>query len=270
MRPLPTKHLVPMLVAGLVFQATASGRLAFAAAAWMCLVSLATLARTASLPLFLSTSFAVIWLGRLIGWHGVLIDDGVVVDGFGVVAASATAAALTVLCLLAHRIAMRELPAWGPQVLPAAIVVVEWSAAHFQLPGASLLPLSTSQPGDVPFWRWVDLISPLGISFAVAWTQAVLAGFGEAWLADDPNTQAVRERGQRIVSNLVFWLILVVGHVFGFARVDATAPVDGRGDVLFVGCAAYLVIVLAAAVIVRARRPPGSEGTPPPFSRGEA
>ena len=161
MRPLPTKHLVPMLVAGLVFQATSSGRFAFAAAAWMCLVSLATLARTASLPLFLSTSFAVIWLGRLIGWHGVLTDGGVVVDGVGVVAASATAAGLTVLCLLAHRIAMRELPSWGPQVLPAAIVVVEWSAAHFQLPGAALLPLSTSQPGDVPFWRWVDLLSPL-------------------------------------------------------------------------------------------------------------
>lgn len=275
MRLLPLKNLVPMLVAGLVFQGCASGRFAFAGAAWMCLVSLATLARCASLPLFLSTSFAVIWLGRLIGWHGVLLEDGAIAAGSAVVAASATAAVLTVLCLLCHRIAMRELPTLGPQVLPAAVVVVEWLARTFDLPGASLLPLFTSQPGDVPWFRWVDLITPLGISFGVAWAQGVLAGFGEAWLAEDPHPQHKRERGQRIAANLMFWSVFIVGHCFGFLR-DAAhaqvrpADVTGRGgnDVAFGLCAAYLVACLVAAVVVRARRaaPPATPSSTPPAS----
>ncbi len=258
MRPLlPLKNLVPMLVAGLLFQACASGRFAFAAAAWMCLVSLATLARTASLPLFVSTSFAVIWLGRLIGWHGVLTDvDGNVAAGADVVAASAAAAALTVLALLCHRIVMRELPSWGPQALPAAVVVIEWCAGHFGWPGAQLLPLSTSQAGDAWFWRNVDLITPLGISFGVAWAQAVLAGFGEAWLAEDPHPQKVRERGQRIAANLCFWLVLIVGHVGArlFKEPGANPNIDAAADVVFAVCAAYLAIVVAAAVVVRVTR----------------
>jgi hypothetical protein len=242
----------------LLFQATASGRFAFAGAAWMCLVSLATLARTASLPLFVSTSFAVVWLGRLVGWHGVLTgSDGVVVDGVGVVIASATAAALTVACLAVHRLCMRELPILGPQALPAAVVVVEFAAAHFGWPGAPLLPLSTSQPGDTVFWRFVDVLSPAGISFCVAWTQAVMAGYGEAWISDDPHPQKVRERGQRIVTNLVFWGVLVVGHFGGFFR-DASghdaASAGDRGEFVAAACAAYLVIVVIAAVAVRLRR----------------
>ena len=267
---LPLKHLVPMLVSGLVFQACASGRFAFAGAAWLCLVSLATLARTTSLPWFLSTSFAVVWLGRLIGWHGQLTDgagavvsgtlaeDGLranVVDGGAVVVASAVAAVLTVLCLLCHRIVMRELPAAGPQALPAAVVVVEWCAGHFGLSCAPLLPLSSTQAGDGWWWRCVDVIGPLGISFGVAWAQGVFAGFGEAWIAEDPHPQKVRERGQRIAANLCFWSVLVVGHVGARFFGDDDAFVDdGRGDLVFGVCAACLVVSVVAALVVRLRR----------------
>jgi hypothetical protein len=203
----------------------------------------------------LATTFAVIRRGRLIGCHRVHTEGGAVVDGGGVVVASALAAGLTVLCLLCHRLAMRELPSWGPQVLPAAVVVVEWSAVHFGWPGASLLPLSTSQPGDAPWWRWVDVIGPLGISFGVAWAQGVLAGFGEAWLAEDPHPQKVRERGQRIAANLCFWTVFIVGHCGGFFRdAEGHDALGSSNDVVFAGCAAYVVAVVVAAVVVRARR----------------
>lgn len=249
------KNLVPMLVSGLLFQACASGRFAFAAAAWMCLVSLATLSRTASLPLFLSTSFAVIWLGRLVGWHGVLADGGAVASGVDVVVASAAAAALTVAALWVHRFVMRELPLLGPQALPAAVVVVEWCAQHFGWPGASLLPLSTSQAGDVPFYRFVDVLTPLGLSFCVAWAQAVMAGFGEAWISDDPHPQKVRERGQRIAANLVFWFVLIGMHIGGFWKADVDAAAIGtHQDLIFGACAGYVVVVVVAAAVVRVKR----------------
>ena len=117
MRLLPLKNLVPMLLSGLVLQACASGRFSFAVAAWMSLVSLAVLARAASWPLFLGAAFAVVLLGRTIAWHGMLTEGGVVVDGGGVVVAAAVAALLIVLCLCAHRIAMKELPTLGPLAL---------------------------------------------------------------------------------------------------------------------------------------------------------
>ncbi|MDP2345087.1 MAG: hypothetical protein Q8O67_29350 [Deltaproteobacteria bacterium] len=253
MRLLPLKNLVPMLVSGLVFQICASGRFSFAVAAWLSLVSLAVLARAASWPLFLGTAFAVVLLGRTIGWHGVLTEGGVAVDGGGVVVAAAVSACLIVACLCAHRIAMRELPVLGPLALPAAVVVVEWSAVHFGWPGAALLPLSTSQPGDVPLWRFVDVLTPLGISFAVASAQSVLAGFGEAYLAPDPWPQKVRERGQRIAANLCFWFVFLGAHLGGFLR-PADPVAGGHVDVVFGVCAGILVVVLALSLVTRVRR----------------
>ena len=250
---LPLKNLVPMLVSGLIFQTLASGRFSFALAAWLSLVSLAVLARAASWPLFLGTAFAVVLLGRTIGWAGVLTDGGVPVEGAGVIAAAALAAGLIVLCLCAHRIAMRELPTLGPLALPAAVVVVEWSAAHFGWPGAALLPLSTTQPGDVPLWRFVDVLTPLGISFAVASAQSVLAGFGEAHLAPDPWPQKVRERGQRIAANLCFWFVFLGAHIGGFWR-SPDAVAGDHGDVVFGVCAGLLALLLLLSAVSRLRR----------------
>ncbi len=244
---LPLRNLVPMLVSGLIFQICASGWLSFAVAAWLSLVSLAVLARSASWPLFLGTSFAVVLLGRTIGWHGALNEGG------SVVVAAAVAAVSIVACLCAHRVAMRELPTLGPLALPAAVVVVEWSAQHFGWPGAQLLPLSTTQASDVPLWRFVDVLTPLGISFAVASAQSVLAGFGEAFLAPDPWPQKVRERGQRIAANLCFWIVFLGAHIGGCWR--PADPVPGAHvDVVFGLCAGLLVLLAVLAAVARLRR----------------
>ena len=259
MRPLPLNNLGPMLVSGLVLQACASGRFSFAAAAWLSLVSLAVLARAASWPLFLGSSFAVVVVGRIIAWHGVLTEtlSGAAaptpVDGGGVVVAAVVCASLVVLCLCAHRIAMRELPTLGPLALPAAVVVVEWTSQYFNLPGAQLFALSTTQSGDVPLWRFVDVLTPLGVSFAVASAQSVLAGFGEAWLAPDPWPQKVRERGQRIAANLCFWFVFLGAHLGGFAR--PADPVAGAHvDVVFGMCASVLGLLLGLSLLSQLRR----------------
>jgi hypothetical protein len=150
---------------------------------------------------------------------------------------------------------MRELPLLGAFAAPAAVVVVEAVAAHFALPGAPLLPLSSTQVADVPFWRFVDVLTPLGISFGVAWGQSVMAGFGEAWLADDPHPQLVRERGLRLAANLCFWLLVVGGHGGGFLRSDPLTTTPAHGSSVFGIAVVVLIGLVSGAVVVRLRAP---------------
>jgi hypothetical protein len=238
-RPLPVQNLAPMVVAGLVFQATASGPVSFAAAAWLCLLPLLVLVRCVPLWQALAFGFGVPFVGRFVAAAMGLGTDAVL--------AAAVMAGLTLLVLLSHRLVMRELPLLGAFAAPAAVVVVEAIAAHFALPGASLLPLSSTQTGDVPFWRFVDVLTPLGISFGVAWGQSVMAGFGEAWLADDPHPHLVRERGLRVAANLCFWLLVVVGHGGGLFRADPPTTTPAHG-----GSVAALAMVILAGLVVGA------------------
>ena len=248
-RPLPVLNLAPMLLAGLVFQATASGPVSFAAAAWLCLLPLLVLVRCVPLWQALAFGFGVPFVGRLVAASAAL---GIGADA---VVAAAVIATLTTLVLLSHRLVMRELPLVGALAAPAAVVVVEAVAAHFALPGASLLPLSSTQVADVPFWRFVDVLTPLGISFGVAWGQSVMAGFGEAWLADDPHPQLVRERGLRLAANLCFWLLVVMGHGGGFLRSDPLTTAPAHGSIVFGIAVVALAGLVIGAVVVRLRSP---------------
>lgn len=255
-RPLPVHNLGSMVVAGLVFQATASGPVSFAAAAWLCLLPLLVLVRCVPLWQAVAFGFGVPFTGRLMAAS--------VAMGLGgeAVAAAAVIAGLTLLVLLSHRLVMRELPLLGAFAAPAAVVVVEAVAGHFRLPGASLLPLSSMQTGDVPFWRFVDVLTPLGISFGVAWGQSVMAGFGEAWLADDPHPQLLRERGLRLAANLCFWLLVVVGHGGGLLRDDPTTTAT-HGDTVAGLAMVILAGLVVGAVVARARaQTPTPTGSP--------
>jgi hypothetical protein len=260
--PLSRVQLATMLGTGFLFQACASGRLSFAAAAWLCLLPLAVLVRAASLPVALVGAFGAVFFGRLVGWAGV-VDDGVV--------GAALAALLMVFALLAYRHVMRELPRAGSFALPLAVVTIEGVAAATHLPGLSLLPLSTSQASDVPLWRFVDVLTPAGVSFCVAWAQGAMAGFGESWIAEDPHDQQARERGVQLGAASSFWLVGVVVHVGGFLRAPAqtvgagttaaTTAASGDLSLVLTGVAAsVLVVFLIAATVVRVRRktPPAS------------
>jgi hypothetical protein len=252
-RPLPVLNLAPMVFTGLVFQATASGPFSFAAAAWLCLLPLLVLVRCVPLWQVFVGGFGVPFVGRLVATSATL---GIGVDA---VVAAAVIAVSTLLVLLSHRLVMRELPLLGAFAAPAAVVVVEavaaHFAAHFALPGAPLLPLSSTQVADVPFWRFVDVLTPLGISFGVAWGQSVMAGFGEAWLADDPHPQLVRERGLRLAANLCFWLLVVVGHGGGFLRSDPLTTTPAHGSSVFGIAVVVLIGLVSGAVVVRLRSP---------------
>lgn len=253
-RPVPVHNLAPMIVFGLVFQATASGPWSFAAAAWLCLLPLLVLVRSVPLWAAVAAGFAVPFLGRL--------SALLLADADGAVAAAATMAGLTLVVLLAHRLVMRELPLLGSFAAPCAVVVVEAAAAAFDLPGAASLPLSQTQAADVPFWRFVDVLTPLGISFGVAWCQSVMAGFGEAWLGDDPHSQLVRERGLRLGANLCFWLVVVVGHVGGFFVADATTTTPAHGDVVVGLAGVVLGGLVIAAVLARLKGVSAPRETP--------
>jgi hypothetical protein len=240
-RPLPVHNLAPMVVAGLVFQATASGPVSFAAAAWLCLLPLLVLVRCVPLWQALAFGFGVPFVGRFVAAAATM---GIGADA---VVAAAVIAGLTLLVLLSHRLVMRELPLLGAFAAPAAVVVVEAVAGHFAWPGSTLLPLSSTQAADVPFWRFVDVLTPLGISFGVAWGQSVMAGFGEAWLADDPHPQLLRERGLRLAANLCFWLLVVVGHGGGLWRADPLTTTPAHS-----GSVAALAMVILAGLVVGA------------------
>jgi hypothetical protein len=254
---LPLHNLVPMLIFGTLAQATASGPWSFAGAAWVCLLPLLVLAR--ALPVWAAplVVFAVSFVGRVVAFAN---DDSFVAVADAAVAA-ATVAGITVAVAMAHRLVMRELPLLGSLAAPAAVVVLEWLAAHQQWPGATFLPLHLLQSGDVPFYRFVDVLTPLGISFAVAWGQSVMAGFGEAWLAEDPHPQLVRERGLRVGANLCFWLVVVVGHVGGFFKDDPTRTATHQD--LVVGIAGVaLVGMIVGAIVANVRRPAPPAGAP--------
>jgi hypothetical protein len=227
---------------GLLWQACASGRWAFAGAAWLCLLPLAVFVRAARLPVAAAGAFAAVFLGRLAGLHGVVADS---------VAMATTAATLTTAALLAYRHVMRELPRWGSLSLPAAMVVAEALAA--QGGEAPLWALWRTQAADVPLWRFVDVVTPAGITFAVAWAQSAMAGFGESWIVEDPHDQATRERGLRVGANLCFVSVFLVGHVLGFLR-GSPAAVPAPSALLAAALAAGLAAMLGAATLVRGRR----------------
>ncbi len=226
---LPLRNLVPMLVWGVVFQALTSSTSSVATvAAWVCLLPLLVLGRTASLSVAVVGGFVVVFVGRAVGL-GVGVDAAVV-------------AGAVVVVMLAHRVVYRELPVLGALAAPCAVVVVEYLASRFSLPGATALSLSVRQAADVPLFRWVDVVTPLGISFAIAWVQAILAGFGESFLVFDPVPQHVRERGLFIATSVCF-AVVAVAHVVGFfiddavgsgSHVDVVAGVAGVGLVVLV------------------------------------
>jgi len=230
---LPTLNLVAMLGWGLVFQALTPS---YALAAWACLLPLLVLARTASVVVAVVAGFVVVVVGRVVG--GVAVGDAVVVG------------AATVVVMLAHRIAHRVLPRVGSLAAPCAVVVVEYVAGRCGVSSASL-PLSALQAADVPLFRWVDVVTPLGISFALAWTQAVLAGYGESFLVVDPIPQRQRERGLLLASSACFVVVGFVGHVVGFVGRDRIG--DGSHVDVVAGVAA-LGLVTLLVVAARARR----------------
>jgi hypothetical protein len=251
---LPLHNLAPMVAFGLLFQFLAAGPWSFAAAAWLCLLPLLVLVRCLPPGQALAAGFAIPFVGRLLaGAIGGAGNDNVVV-------AAAVIAGLTLVVLMSHRLVMRELPLLGSLAAPCAVVVVEWAAGHWALPGAAWLPLSSTQASDVPFFRWVDLLTPLGISFGVAWGQSAMAGFGEAWLAPDPHSQAHRERGLRLGANLCFWLVVVVGHVGGMLRDDPTSTPTHHLVVVGLAGAALLAMVTLATISSLRR----ASGSPPP------
>jgi hypothetical protein len=236
------RQLLMMCAFGLLWQACASGRWAFAAAAWLCLLPLAVFVRAARLPVAVVGAFAVVFVGRLAGLHGVVADA---------VATAATAATLTTAALLAYRHVMRELPRWGSISLPAAMVVGEALAA--QGGDAPMWALWRTQAADVPLWRFVDVVTPAGITFAVAWAQSAMAGFGESWIVEDPHDQATRERGLRVGANLCFASVFVVGHVLGFLR-GSPATVPAPSGAWAAALAVGLVGMLGGATLARRRR----------------
>ena len=250
---LPAQNLAPMILSGLLFQACASGPLGFAGAAWLCLLPLFVLVRC--LPLWPATAlgFGIVGVARLAATTATM---GFSADA---VLAAAVIASLTLVVLLSHRLVMRELPLWGALAAPAAVILVEAAAEHFQLPGAALLPLSSLQASDVPLWRFVDVLTPLGISAAVCWGQSVMAGFGEAWLAPDPASQLERERGLRVGANLAFWIMVVGMHVGGLL-LDDPAPTTSTLSTATAHGAAVVVVagivwagLMGAALVARAR-----------------
>ena len=253
--PLAREQLATMLGTGFLFQACASGRFSFAAAAWLCLLPLAVLVRAGRLPVALVGAFGAVFFGRLVGWVGV-VDDALV--------GAASAAALTVVALLAYRHVMRELPRAGSFALPLAVVVVEGVATR--VTGLSLFPLSTTQAADVPLWRFVDVLTPLGVSFCVAWAQGAMAGWGESWIAEDPHDQDTRERGVRLGAAASFWVVFVVGHVGGLLRAPprATAAMtpSTMQDAIVAAAAAVLGAMLVLATVARATRKSSSAATP--------
>ena len=250
---LPRLNLAPMIVFGLVFQVLAAGPWSFAGAAWLCLLPLLVLVRCLPPGQAVVAGFGLPFLGRMLA---LALAGGPPVDVVSdVVSGAAVIAGLTLLVLLCHRLVMRELPLVGSLAAPCAVVVVEWAATRYGLPGAGLLPLSATQASDVPWWRWVDVLTPLGISFGVAWAQSVMAGFGEAWLAPDPHPQDVRERGLRLGANLCFLLVVVVGHVGGLLRDEPTSTATQHDVVAGLAVAAITAMIVAAtAALLRRRR----------------
>jgi hypothetical protein len=230
---------------GLLWQGFASGRLAFAGAAWMCLLPLAVLARAARWPVAVGGTFTAVLVGRWAGLVGVVPDAG---------AAALTAAGLTTLALVAYRHVMRELPLLGSFSLPVALVLAEAWAGQGASDGAPVWALWRTQVADVPLWRFVDVLTPAGVTFVVVWAQAVMAGFGESWIVDDPHDQGIRERGLRVGANLCFWSVAVVGHVGGFFRSDPPV-VPASSPAVLVPAAVALAAMLAAATVARWRRP---------------
>ncbi len=248
--PLPLHNVAPMVVFGLIFQGLASGPWAFTAAAWLCLLPLLVLVRALPWHTGILAAFAVPFLGRAAALATPLRD----VDGGGLAAAAGIACA-TALVLLTHKLVMRELPLVGALAAPCAVVVIEHLAGTFALPGAAFLPLSLHQSGDVVFYRFIDVLTPLGISFGVAWGQSTMAGFGEAWLAKDPYPQAVRERGLRVAANLCFWILVVLFHVGGFFKAEPVST-PTHHDVVFAICATALIAMIIASVGTMLRRKP--------------
>jgi len=245
---LPTTNLAPMIVFGLVFQGLAAGPYTFAAAAWMCLLPLLVLVRALPLVPAIAASFVIPLVGRGASLALVPVEAG---GGFENAVGIAAATSVMLLC---HRVVMRELPLVGALAAPCAVVVVEYAFGAWSLPGAMLLPLSSTQAGDVLFMRFVDVLTPLGISFGVAWGQSTMAGFGEAWIAPDPYSQAERERGLRVGANLCFWILIVLFHGGGLLR-DAPTATPTHHVVVFGVCCAALVAMLASAVVTHVRRP---------------
>jgi hypothetical protein len=221
-----------MLGFGFLFQFLTSGRLSFAAAAWLSLVPLAVLVRAGRLPWSALGVCAAVFAGRLCAWVGV-VDDAVV--------GAALAAACTMVVLIGYTHVMRALPAWGSLALPLGVVAVEGWAAHLGWPGLSLWSLGESQRGNVPLWRLVDVLSPLGLSFCVAWAQGALAGIAEAGIVEDRVDQETRERWVRRAAIACFWMIFVGLHLWGFFRSDSTVTT------MTAGTSGALVLPLAQA-----------------------
>jgi hypothetical protein len=263
---LPTQNLAPMILSGLVFQACASGPFAFAGAAWLCLLPLLVLMRCVPLWQATALGFLVVGVARLASASALW---GV---GAEAVVAAAVIAGLTLVVLLSHRLVMRELPLVGAFAAPAALIVVETAAEQFQLPGATLLPLSSLQSADVPLWRFVDVLTPVGISAAVCWGQSVMAGFGEAWLAPDPASQLERERGLRVGANAAFWLLAVGGHLGGLLRDDPTTTTTTtttmttatatHGPIIAGVAGLVWVVLIGAALASRSRVSPSPVRSP--------
>jgi hypothetical protein len=240
-----------MLGSGFWFQLCASGPWSFAFAAWLCLAPLAVLGRVLPVVRAAPLIFGVVFAARWLAWRGG-IDD--------VLPGALVAAAMTTATILAYRHVMREVPWAGSLALPFSVVFFEGVVVHLGWPGLSLWPLSTTQAADVPLWRFVDVLTPLGISFAVAWAQAVLAGWGESWLAEDPWDQETRERAQWRAGNACFWIVGVGLHLGGFLRAavpGAAVAVDpATAGAATAATAAVLAVLLVVATVLHVRRSP--------------
>ena len=248
---LPTFNLVTMLVVGLLLQALSSSPWSFAALGWVALVPLLVLARAGSVVVAAVVIFAVSFVGRAVG----LVSSGA--EDVAVVGAAASAVGVVVVAV-AHRFAHRVWPMVGTCAAAFAVVVVEYLAVRWQLPAAGLLTLSATQPGDLPLFRLVDVVTPLGISFLVAWVNAVLAAYGEMFLVEDPLSRHRRERGL-FIQTLACFVVGVAAHAAGFLFGVFAVEVPGEGThvdvvaaIAATGLVAMIALVISAAWSARA------------------
>jgi hypothetical protein len=196
---LTKRHWTALLISGFVLQVLQGAVAPFAPLVWLAAVPLLVLVRATPL-----------WIGLPLTWVMMVVGRSMV--GFREVSwlPLMTVAAMMMVPLLLHRLCHGRFARIGLVAFPAAVVLMELVGQQWQLLPQSVWPLLwATQSGNVGLMAHRDWLSMVGMTATVAWSQAVMAGYGELHLVRESMPQDRRESGlgqQTIALLFVVWI----------------------------------------------------------------
>jgi hypothetical protein len=205
---LTKRNWIALLLSGLLLQGLQGVATPFAPLVWFAAIPLLVIVRTTPWHVGLP----IVWLMMTIG-RSLLFTRPLHWPTYLLITT------MMLVPMIVHRLAHARFPRVGLFGFPLAMVVVERIGAQLQvLPSTTWPLLWSTQSGNVGLMAHSDWLPTAMMTACVAWTQAIMAGFGELHLVRERLSQEQREGGLGQQTVLFLFTVWIGLHGSGWLR----------------------------------------------------